>query len=277
MAETEFEQAFLKVVGVSTSVVALAAGDSAIQTDLWIRTLEKLKSAQTASVRMVAERYAFQVGRQRRRYAEQTLLAPLGMNMEDFVNRQASMSPEVVSDIYRGIHDYSPEVETIVTGIDPGGEAQIYVVDHFGRLSCFTDIGFGAVGTGATHANSTLMFAQYAPWFPFPRALWVAYMAKKQSEVAPGVGSATDVLTIGFRNRSWTRLPQSFVDGIEEIRKAFQEDAGKALDSAQVKIRDHVEQAIAAETPRQIELPAPGTVAAVAVSPIHTKNEPNSD
>ena len=51
------------------------------------------------------------------------------------------------------------------------------------------DINFAAIGIGSGHAKSYLMFSKYQKLTPYFRAFPILYRAKKQAEVAPGVGA----------------------------------------------------------------------------------------
>ena len=56
------------------------------------------------------------------------------------------------------------------------------------RVACYDMIGFAAIGIGGWHAQSRFMFAKHTRRSPQPETLLLTYSAKKQAEVAPGVG-----------------------------------------------------------------------------------------
>lgn len=88
-----------------------------------------------------------------------------------------------------------PEVEAIVVGADDRN-AHIYLVDNYIKVNCYDDVGFVAIGIGAWHARSQLMQARYSNMWKFNHAVGIAYAAKKQSEIAPGVGAETDLFVV---------------------------------------------------------------------------------
>src|SRR5215207_7140862 len=85
----------------------------------------------------------------------------------------------------------------------------IFVVRD-GYLSCEDVVGFASVGSGSRHAESQMMLARHAWNADLDPTLLTTYLAKKRAEVAPGVGTETDMFMITgpgnnlrFRQRSW--------------------------------------------------------------------------
>lgn len=188
---TEFEPRFSKIHNLTPNIVALIAGDTAAQSSVCVKAFE----AKPKSVREAAEVFSTELSRHNRQQAERKILAPLGFSMRSFFDRQAHLSPEFVDDVVRQIRGERANIETIICGIDDIG-AHIYTVDDFGRLSYGNSVGFAAVGDGAWHARSQLMFAKYDPMWPLTRALLVTYISKRRAEVTPGVGVDTDAFFI---------------------------------------------------------------------------------
>lgn len=85
--------------------------------------------------------------------------------------------------------------KAIVVGADDRN-AHIYLVDNYIKVNCYDDVGFVAIGIGAWHARSQLMQARYSNMWKFNHAVGIAYAAKKQSEIAPGVGAETDLFVV---------------------------------------------------------------------------------
>jgi hypothetical protein len=83
-----------------------------------------------------------------------------------------------------------------------------------GRVSCNDGIGFAAIGIGARHAESQIMLNKHSWNSPSVDSALLGYIAKKRSEVAPGVGEGTDVFTIGPVVGSLVILPQGTNSGI---------------------------------------------------------------
>lgn len=170
--------------------------------------------------------YGYQVQAIQRRHAESIYLAPLGLNTDSFLAQQNDMSERFVNAITAQLQNHNgSEVQAIIAGMDDG-RAHIYSIDSKGQVRCFDDVGFVAIGSGAWHAQSSLMQNKYVNAMNFAQAFTAVFAAKKAAEVAPGVGSTTDVRLM-LRNvcftlkDSATPLWQRLADGLEEIHRAY--------------------------------------------------------
>jgi hypothetical protein len=99
----------------------------------------------------------------------------------------------------------------------------LYLVDKKYDVSCHDDIGFLAIGIGSWHASSQLMQVRYSRGWQFGQAIALAYAAKKQAEIAPGVGPDTDLYIVhrgGFR-----QVPEDIKSAVrlshEEFEKGY--------------------------------------------------------
>src|SRR3989442_8365671 len=107
------------------------------------------------------------------------------------------MAPELVRELSYQLQQFAlPEsVTAIICGVDLEG-THIMVV----RGSHIEDrdaVGFAAIGIGDWHANSQFMFEKHTYFRSFTETLLLTYTAKRRAEVAPGVGLATDMFTVG--------------------------------------------------------------------------------
>jgi hypothetical protein len=149
-------------------------------------------------------------------------LAPLGLNSDTFLAQQKEMSDFFVDKVTSQMQAHqSPDVEAIVLGRD-GENANIYTVDYRGMLSCLNDVGFAAIGIGAWHAKSNLMQAGYQSGLSLAPALAAAFTAKKSAEVAPGVGTNTDIhiLTKNGHFPLWPDVQKKLHDLYEDYQRS---------------------------------------------------------
>jgi hypothetical protein len=132
----------------------------------------------------------------KRRRAERDILFPLGLNSVSFITRQGEMSDSFIHQISSELVNYKlPRMAVIFCGVDRRGQ-HIYVV-HDGAIGCHDAIGFASIGVGARHANSQFMFQSHSPRSSIAETLLLAYIAKKRAEIAPGVGTETDIFFVG--------------------------------------------------------------------------------
>src|SRR6266446_8708177 len=88
---------------------------------------------------------------------------------------------------------------SLIMGVDNIGDEvspHIYTI-HNTHISCDDRIGFSAIGSGSRHAESQFMLARHAWNRDTAETLLLTYSAKKDSEIAPGVGEETDLFMIG--------------------------------------------------------------------------------
>jgi len=189
--DIEFEPPMPKVWQLSHTIGMLIAGQSGPQAELF----DRISHQQPKTVQEAIQLYCSELGNLNRRNAERDILAPLGLTMKSFLIRQREMAPEFVEQLRVEIDKNRANVQTIICGIDKRG-AQLYTIDAYGKATCNNVVGFAAIGAGRWHAESQFMFAEYTPIWPLSKALLLLYVAKKRAEVAPGVGEATDYISI---------------------------------------------------------------------------------
>jgi 20S proteasome alpha/beta subunit len=198
--DIEYEPQQLKLSFITPRAVILIAGDFAVHSEA-LRVIQKnLKGNPDALPENIALLYGKAIQAIKRREAEDKYLAPLGMNTDTFLAQQRDLSEGFVDRITTQLQRYEGEnVDAIIVGSD-GESVHIYTVDTRGMIGCSDDVGFAAIGIGAWHAKSRLMQAGYVNTSIFAPALAAIYVAKKASEIAPGVGTTTDIHVV-FRHK----------------------------------------------------------------------------
>jgi 20S proteasome alpha/beta subunit len=247
--DIEFEPNQSKVFRFTNSILALTAGDSQLQTEVCNLTLRRIDAA--AVVEDVVRFYGEEIAGYKLRQAERTVLAPFGINMQEFLDRQKDWSPEFRDDITLRIRSVKAGVATIITGVDRFGP-HIYIVDGFGNVVCNDAVGFAAIGDGKWHAESQFMFARYVPRMPIHEALLLTYSAKKRAEVAPGVGKDTDVFIV-LENGNFIRLSETLEAGVDAIYESRQVEYKQADEKALAEMSHRVHNAL---TQGQQDVPA---------------------
>jgi len=204
--DIEFEPSTTKMYRFNPYIVALQAGDSASQIAICNATLEEIQQSGINDVGIAAEIYGRKFAEYRRNLARIKYLAPIGLDFETYYSRQQDMTDEQLARLERLMQAASDVVtpgvdgvdaETIIAGVDGKG-AHIYLVYDPGYVVCYDTVGFVSIGYGKGHANSQFMFAGHTRWASFTNTILLTYAAKKRAEVAPGVGTATDMFGIGF-------------------------------------------------------------------------------
>ena len=181
---------------IGSAIVSLIAGDASTQSLINTAILERT-FAPGLTVEDVVNIYVAGFAELRRSLAEITHLKPLGLSRDSFLKGQHELDPQLVEELAHRLRHESLEVETIIAGVDHKG-AHIYTISDPGIPRCHDSVGFVAIGSGQRHAESLFMVNRYGWNWNVGKALYLAYAAKKRSEVAPGVGKETDLFIIGL-------------------------------------------------------------------------------
>ena len=252
-----------KIYVATTSILFMTAGDSALQTEIMadvissMQGLLKLEPDKWVDVKDAAGSYLEAYNKAKSARVEKQILIPLGLNSDTFISRQSEMHADFILDTTRRIHRCEDEfkdvhgVETIVTGIDNSG-AHIYEVckstggDH---VRCCDSVGFAAVGIGRRHAESQFMMAGHNPHSHRDETLLLTYMAKKRSEVAPGVGRGTDMFVIGPSLGSLAMMDNIADIDMKQIKAIYEEmeqEQAKKFQAAKEKTKAYMAEMFAA-------------------------------
>lgn len=220
--DIQFEPQQTKLVILTTSIVVQMAGDVSMQSEIILRAGADIGKRVEAepwnwwNVSDVAELYRHYYQEARLRRAEHELLTPLGLDRNTWITRQQEMDSGLVRQLATELINYRLQpCAAIISGVDSTGP-HIYVADN-GGISCQDWVGFAAIGAGAGHANSQLMFAGHTRNKPIPETFLAVYFAKKRAEVAPGVGQATDMFGIGPKLGSYFPIPDTDLQALAAI------------------------------------------------------------
>jgi hypothetical protein len=212
--DVEYEPDTLKSEFLSSAIGILWSGDAAVQAEILQPTVKEVKDRIAKepdrwwTVQEAAELYHRQYLAAGRRVAEDRVLAPLGLETISFVRRLRDFSESEIIRLTNEMKVSSHlDASALVVGIDETGP-HIWRVDE-NSIECHDLTGFAVIGVGRWHAESQLMLARHTPLRSVPETLFLIYSAKRRSEVAPGVGSKTDVLFYGpVRGRSGELNPE---------------------------------------------------------------------
>lgn len=203
LGDIEMESPNTKIYMLTNSIVVMPSDDdAALHTEILNQTHDVAAAVIAANPTrwpLVAELVSYYISARnemRNRLAEQTFLIPLGLTHQTFLDRMSSLDAALVSRIAEDLINFKlPSMSVIIAGVDPGG-SHIYEV-HDGESGCFNTIGYAAIGAGARHARAHFMLANQSNAMSATETLWNTYMAKKRSEVAPGVGEQTNIGMVG--------------------------------------------------------------------------------
>ena len=244
--DIEFEPPQTKITSLTSAIVIMTASHAVLQTELIEQlaatVLDRVNSDPDnwLRVRDAALLYNQFYNRELNRRAESSILAPLGLTSDTFIKRQREMDSDLANKLASEIVNFDmPEVETIITGIDPTG-AHIYSV-HGPNISCRDTIGFAAIGAGSGHANSQFMFSGHTRFKPGPETFLLVFTAKKHSEAAPGVGIATDMWVMGSGLGTFSAVDPETIKHLEKINKDNQKMVARAAKKSERRINEYIQ------------------------------------
>jgi hypothetical protein len=227
----KFEPKIRKSGELSPNCMALTSGSALAHMDLFRNVKERLSKAKDLAIGEIAECVKEEFRNQRIRRAEELHLRPRGLDMQSFYANLAKLPAEFSMMIDNNIQNQRYELDIIITGIDKNGEAHIYSVVDPGVSECFDGLGFNAIGSGTSHAISTFTYHLYTPDFPLERALYIALVAKKNAERAPGVGDQTDIFIM--TTEGIKELSEDQVAALEALYKEQKPDS--SIDVERIK------------------------------------------
>jgi hypothetical protein len=261
--DIQFEPPVEKVRYLTSSCLVMFAGDAAMQAEIIQTTqatvLQRIRTsipARWLAIEEMAGIYKDHMIAAIFSRSARRILAPWGLTVESWLDRQRNLSPDLVRDISRELLNYEgPSMEGIVCGIDESGP-HIYTVDNV-SVNCRDHVGFAAIGAGYWHANSQMMNFRHGPRSSLADTLLSVFFAKKQAEIAPGVGEATDMY-ISTALGSSSSLRDNIAEELEARYAEEKRRQKRVANTSRQKINAFVQGILNASAAQpQAELPAP--------------------
>jgi hypothetical protein len=217
--DVEYEPPQFKVSFVGKRAMVLIAGDYPTHSEALQQTQRTIASTSEDDPATIAEIYASSIRGIKFRHACNLYLSPVGLTSEIFTSK-SDISNDFLVSLANQVQSYVGQpTEAIVVAADDV-TTHLYLVDSDSKVSCQDDVGFVAIGIGAWHAKSLLMQAKYFNRTNFARALSLAHSAKKRAEIAPGVGSSTDMFIV---NRTgWAPVAEELQASVERSYQEYE-------------------------------------------------------
>lgn len=241
--DIQFEPPQPKVYGFGTNAIALISGQINEQIEICDLVFRGLAHSRAITIADLVEHYCRELVAYNKRQAERVVLAPLGLTLANFLSQQEKLGADMVDMILDRMTRQRADVQTIIAGLDRYG-AHIFTVDASGRTACHNSTGFVSIGEGAWHANSQFMLAGHTPQATAGATLMLTYAAKKRAEVAPGVGSQTD-LTIILPDRPWSSVADAAYKKVEAAYNKMDRAQRQAAKRASSEIEAFISKTLA--------------------------------
>jgi hypothetical protein len=218
--DIEYEPRQVKICFLTSRVLLLIAGDYYTHSEALLSIQRRLVAAPETDIGLIAEMYASIIREINARHATQRYLAPLGLTQDSFLSRQHEFDSHFVARLTDQIQGHRGEFTEaiIVGGTDIG--TQVYCVGPDSKVTYHDDIGFAAIGIGSWHAKSQLMRIRYTNQLRYATALAATYAAKKAAEIAPGVGTETDMFLV--TRLGWEPVLPEIMTKIGELHTRYE-------------------------------------------------------
>jgi hypothetical protein len=218
VGDVQFEPATRKIFPLTSSIFALTSGESSVNAEIIAgATADVNKRLAADESWMTVEEAARIVGRQIQIYttrlADFEILGPLGLSRSAFLQHQKS---HWFQDTFDKLFTIDSGSDIIVAGVDQSG-GHIWKIDGRGKPWCHDPAAFAAIGIGQRHAESQFQFGRHHSYAPFSRTLFLAYKAKRRSEVAPGVGRIFTDMCVVSGLGAFTPLLFEDIDFLETL------------------------------------------------------------
>jgi hypothetical protein len=233
----EFEHHDRKIDLLGEQCVVLAAGDALLAAEVIENTRHQIQLNKVATLRQIAESLRDTYIKIHLTRVENVVLKPRGWSFQEFKEKGAQQLPlQVYLNMENQIFGFGLSVvEFLIAGVDLTG-AHVFRVHYDGMaggdwLEWCDRLGYRAVGSGASHASILLSLEGQHRGLPIHDTLLNVYRAKKNSEVAPGVGSATDLAVVSDKVHL---LGEKFIDELDTIRKTIDQGAKERSEKARI-------------------------------------------
>lgn len=194
----EFEHDRSKVSALTDCCVAMNAGDALLAQEILrhIRGGLQTEPDIDAIVQLLVAAYT-----QARQGRIEEQLRAMGMTLSTFLAEGLKQLGPLFPNLVQQITQMNAGVELLVAGFTSQGDGRLAFVHNPGAVRWFDPLGFHAIGSGGMHAAMTMISVSHSISVAPERAVLNVYTAKRNAEVAPGVGRNTDLLVLNNRKK----------------------------------------------------------------------------
>ncbi|MDP2919823.1 MAG: hypothetical protein Q8O43_06375 [Dehalococcoidia bacterium] len=194
----EFEnEEVKKIIKVRETSVAylLSAGDVLFANEILEAVRKEVDEKGITAAPIIAESFRQCYQTVRKQHIIRNELEPRGLTLDTYYQAHQRLVQAVVMMIDNALKGGNPRTELIIAGF---GESccSVFSIVNPGDLFCHDAIGFAAVGSGGPHAVYSLIESGYKKSMDAKTVYELVKKAKHRSEVAPGVGRGTEIISV---------------------------------------------------------------------------------
>jgi 20S proteasome alpha/beta subunit len=170
----------------------------------------------TPSVELVTEIFLKTYLSYRLRIAEQSILAPLNLDMQTFATMIAENDNEILRSLTRRLNEFDFDVEFLVGGFDANPSPRIFTISPPGIEGHHDYVGFWSIGSGSGSAVNNLMLRGYKAFQPLEDSIYQVAESKFVAESSLSVGQRTAIMVMR-RDESVALINRNKTDSVRQI------------------------------------------------------------
>jgi 20S proteasome alpha/beta subunit len=208
-----------KIVQLTPKCVAMFAGNVVAANE--ILKLAKKTIQATDDVSGVAHKISNAYAEKLREAIDTQILQKYSLDLDKFNAQQRVLDPTFVGSVIETINNASLGVEILVVGKD-GERPQLFKMLQNGAIEDGTPIGYACIGSGASHANLSLIESEAHAAHDRGSIIYALIKAKKKAEFDPNVGHMSSMVLVN--------------DGVQFVDDSIVEDLWKEYDKSVISI-----------------------------------------
>ncbi|MBI2893845.1 MAG: hypothetical protein HYY06_09855 [Deltaproteobacteria bacterium] len=192
----ELEQDRPKIQPVGGRHLTLVSGDAVLGSEIVRAATGALRERRDIGITVVGRALVDAYVAVRSRLIEDHVLRPIGYSLQQFLaSGAAQLGQQIFNGLVQQMAAFVAGVELLAVGFDDSGP-RIAFIYHPGSIRWQEPLGFHAMGTGGIHAGVAFLLRGCSTKCSVEQAMFDVFAAKKAAEIAPGVGSATDMVVM---------------------------------------------------------------------------------
>lgn len=191
------ESAVRKIFQLTDSCVLLFSGSVPDGEEICTQTRSAVQAQAHPDIKSIAATAGTVYQRHKMKRAEDTVLRPhLGIDFASFQQLVAqSATSQVLSQMLGMLSQHNLGLDVMIAGTDADG-AHLFLVSHPGNVMPMDTVGSASIGSGGMHGAIKMSLAKHTKDNKLAQTIYDVHEAKVASEIAPGVGKATDIAVL---------------------------------------------------------------------------------
>jgi len=181
-----------KLRWLTENVIVMGGGDVDALNIIITNALPRIHKGDRPKI--IAEKIRDAYAEHTRDMQEKMILAPVGLNWNQFITQQNKLDTNIASDLYRRLQNFAPAGELVIAGYDTtSNEAHLCVISSGAVLDRNT-LGVAFAGSGYPLANMSLTKAGFQKGMTVDEVEKIVRDAMEEARHADGVGPIGDLV-----------------------------------------------------------------------------------